>query len=319
MARIRSIHPGLFTDEAYASCSLGAQALFPGIWTECDDQGVFEWKPITLKMRLMPVHNVDVSELLDELSAKGMIARFEHGGKAYGAVRNFCRFQRPKKPKASFPLPVEFRTFVALSARSSELSADDEAEVPTKAEPAAQMEDEGGRVEKDPPSPIGDRPPIAEPKEEAVGKPTKRPKTLIAGDWSPTGKDGAFAAELGFSYSEIQFEAGAFRDYWLNRDDAQARKSDWGAAWRTWCRRSLADRPKVPRSNPRTANGAHRSQYERGADAMRWAVERAEAGGDPYALGGRGPPSSDWGSDRGAVGALPGSFEGRDGFEDHEE
>ncbi len=41
MARIRSIHPGLFTDEAFMALSLLARVVLPGLWTECDDQGVF--------------------------------------------------------------------------------------------------------------------------------------------------------------------------------------------------------------------------------------------------------------------------------------
>ncbi len=54
MARIRSIHPGLWTDEAFVSLTPYARLLFMGIWTECDDMGSFEWSPLKLKMRLLP-------------------------------------------------------------------------------------------------------------------------------------------------------------------------------------------------------------------------------------------------------------------------
>ena len=115
MARIRSIHPGLFTDEAYMSLSLAGKVAFPGIWTECDDQGVFEWKPLVLKARIFPVDAVDMAAVLDELATNGCIRVIEVDGRKYGLVRNFRKWQRPEKPKVVFPLPEEFREYVGLA------------------------------------------------------------------------------------------------------------------------------------------------------------------------------------------------------------
>jgi hypothetical protein len=155
MARIRSIHPGLFTDEAIVVLSPMARFLFIGILTECDDGGIFEWKPISLKMRLLPADNVDMAALLSELADANVVRRYCAEGREYGAVRNFCRFQRPKKPKLTHPMPAELRTYVASDAASSE-PEDDEGgpsspptprqpkRVPQKSENAPQMEDGGG-------------------------------------------------------------------------------------------------------------------------------------------------------------------------------
>lgn len=114
MSRIRSIHPGLFTDEAFVSLSDAAKIFFIGLWCEADDQGVFEWKPLTLKMRLMAGSTASAEPLLAELVAVDRIKRFEAGGKSYGAVRNFRKFQRPQKPKPVYPLPPELRVYVAI-------------------------------------------------------------------------------------------------------------------------------------------------------------------------------------------------------------
>ena len=57
MARIRSVHPGIWTDEAFLSCDPLARLLFIGIWTDADDHGAFEWKPIGLKLKLLPADN----------------------------------------------------------------------------------------------------------------------------------------------------------------------------------------------------------------------------------------------------------------------
>jgi hypothetical protein len=114
MARIRSIHPGLFTDEAFVSLSMAARVLYVGILTEADDHGVFEWKPVQFKMRLMPADNVDVASLMREMETTNSVKRFSSEGKDYGLVRNFCRYQRPKKPKYTFFIPTELLTFAGL-------------------------------------------------------------------------------------------------------------------------------------------------------------------------------------------------------------
>jgi hypothetical protein len=119
MARIRSIHPGLFTDEAFMSLSLLARVVLPGLWTECDDQGVFPWKPQTLKARLLPGDNADMAAVLAELEAADLICAFTHGGKPFGAVRNFRKYQRPKKPSCVHALPAELRAYVGLAAEIS--------------------------------------------------------------------------------------------------------------------------------------------------------------------------------------------------------
>jgi len=147
MSRIRSIHPGIFTDEAFVSVSMAARVLLPGLWTEADDHGVFEWKPIALKMKIFPADNVDVEALLGELVDADIIQGFSCDGKNYGVVRNFCKYQRPKKPTYKHVLPDELRTYVGLSEEST---VPVENQSPTGGGKSPQMEDEGeGRRKKE--------------------------------------------------------------------------------------------------------------------------------------------------------------------------
>lgn len=146
MPRIRSVHPGLWTDEAFVSCSMTARLLFIGLWNEADDKGVFEWKPITLKMRILPVDNVDVAAHLEELRAANMVANYEFQGRHYGAIRNFRKFQRPKKPNDVHPMPSDFRNYVYLPLDGSEAVGK---QFGTDGEKPFQMEDGGGRRDKE--------------------------------------------------------------------------------------------------------------------------------------------------------------------------
>lgn len=139
MARIRSVHPGLWTDERFASVSMAARLLFIGIWNECDDQGSFEWSPIKLKMRILPADSVDAGELLAELEAVGNILAYEIGGRKFGAVRNFAQYQRPKKPNSLYPQTDEVRNFTGLK------GGEFRNELPTDGEKPPQMEEGGGK------------------------------------------------------------------------------------------------------------------------------------------------------------------------------
>lgn len=149
MARIRSVHPSLFTDEAWVSCSPLARLLYIGLWTDADDQGLFEWKPLQIKMRLLPGDMADAVPLLAELVTAELVLRFDHGGKPFGAIKQFRKYQRPKKPNATHVLPDDLRTYVGLTADGSELDVDEDDAVPpqfpTGGENAPQMEDGGGR------------------------------------------------------------------------------------------------------------------------------------------------------------------------------
>lgn len=147
MSRIRSIHPGLFTDEAFVSLSPMARIFLMGIWTECDDIGLFEWSPLKLKMRLLPADAADPVELLAEIEAQNCIMKYESGGKFYGAVRNFCQFQRPKKANTVHPQIRQVLAFVNLEARSiRDGSPPVPHQLPTNGEKSRLMEDGGGIV-----------------------------------------------------------------------------------------------------------------------------------------------------------------------------
>ena len=149
MSRIRSIHPGFFTDEDIVLVSISARFLLLGLGTEADDKGVFLWKPTTLKMRLFPVDNVDMTALLSELQSVDMVRKYEIGGRHYGAIRNFRKHQRPKSPNDIHVMPDDFRNYVGLSHVISETPKVKRRQFPQNGEINKQMEDGGWMMEED--------------------------------------------------------------------------------------------------------------------------------------------------------------------------
>lgn len=157
MSRIRSVHPGFFTDEDLVSVSMAARLLFIGIGVEADDKGIFEWKPLTIKMRVFPADNIDCAALLEELSAIGAIRKYEIGGRHFGAIRNFRRFQKPKTPNDIHPATPQILAFVGMASVEPEAFPPNGETFPPKGEITPQMEDGGGkREEEEELSPNGD-------------------------------------------------------------------------------------------------------------------------------------------------------------------
>lgn len=151
MARIRSIHPGLWTDEDFVSLSMSARLFCIGLWGEADDYGVFEWKPLRLKMRLAPVDDIDAAGILSELTRNKQVVPFWRGDKQYGAIKNFRKFQRPKNPSAPMiPMDQEINTIVGLPAGDTPAPALPQ-DAPDPTEIAPQMEDVGGGDKEDAP------------------------------------------------------------------------------------------------------------------------------------------------------------------------
>jgi hypothetical protein len=210
-----------------------ARLLFMGIWNECDDLGSFEWSPLKLKMRILPADAADASALLDDLVEAGSVMRYEIAGKAYGAVRNFCQYQRPKKPTSVHPQTDEVRSWVNTEARSTR---DGGEEVPnhsgTGGEKPRQMKDEGGDKEG-----CSDEQP-----QPASGRAGKH---LIPSDWAapPVAELPPRARACAEQWTEASYltEAEAFLLYWRSE---RKMKSDWRD---TWANRVIARHSAVMR------------------------------------------------------------------------
>lgn len=264
MSRIRSVHPGLFTDEAFVSCPPLARLLLIGIWTECDDHGVFEWKPVTFKMKLLPVDQADVPDLMNDLVAFDIIKKVAVDGKPYGLVRNFCRYQRPKWPSYRMPLPEDSYSYVGLNADGSlpnPKSAPNTTGAlpqPSPSTPDIPPQRERSRSrrgeKKEPSSSHIDKPvvvvvpPVPEApagtttttqvenelalQEEPAAKPVSPLGTALAEDWIPDESCMKVAFDSGMSGVEVETEVQRFHALNAQRGTFS---QNWNKTWTLWC------------------------------------------------------------------------------------
>jgi len=268
MARIRSTHPGQWSDEDFVACSMAARLLAIAIRNEADDQGIFEWKPLSLKMKLFPADQVDMDDMLAELVEHKHVIKFDHDGESYGAVRNFRKYQRPKKPTAIYPLPNELRTYVGLTDNGSEPVPHQDV---TGTEKPPQMEDGGdNRKEEEPPVvPLaGDTTKVSR---------RRKPRTALPEGWEPKADHPVLAAKHGYSPTEYDWIVQNFRD------ECQAKGlvyADHDQAFRNWIKSDItaervAKRRKIDGlTAPKPPEQIERERAE--TDAHQATIKRSE-------------------------------------------
>lgn len=251
MARIRSVHPSLWTDEAFLELSIKAKLFIIALWNECDDGGAFEWKPKQLKVRLFGCDDMNVTELLAELQEANFLMGYEgEGGARYGAIRSFGKFQKPQKPTRAHPMPKAARIYAKTEAIGPLLESDLDDTAPELA----------GADTEPLPDDYGSSPVALSSGEERRGEEEEREKALpsvaaparaapsgtrLPEGWVPDEAGYHFARDLTLDPDQV---LAGFTDYWVAKAGKDGRKADWHATWRSWCRREAEQRSGRPRS-----------------------------------------------------------------------
>lgn len=105
MARIRSVKPEFWEDEAIAILSRDARLLFIASWNFADDEGLLRWTPEYIKAQVFmyddDLEAADAQRLMDELGEAGLVHAYK-GGKLQqrlGWIVNFHKHQKPNRPQ----------------------------------------------------------------------------------------------------------------------------------------------------------------------------------------------------------------------------
>jgi hypothetical protein len=117
MARIRTFKPEFLRHELLQDIETKNPGKYPmfvfqGLWSVCDKQGVFPWKPRSLKLDIYPFLKFEMGETLAILAEAGFIRKYTASdGEEYGNVINFEKHQRingdEAKLPAKYPSPCE--------------------------------------------------------------------------------------------------------------------------------------------------------------------------------------------------------------------
>lgn len=107
--RIRTIKPEFFSHEilfdAERETGLPLRLAFIGLWTCCDREGRFEWRPRPLKTHIMPYDEVDFSRVLDALATRGFVVKYVSNSREYGSIPSWRRHQVVNNKEAASEIP----------------------------------------------------------------------------------------------------------------------------------------------------------------------------------------------------------------------
>lgn len=117
MGRIRTVKPEFFRHEELfdleAAVGLPIRLGFIGLWTCCDREGRFKWRPRTLKAECLPHDSCDFGKILDALASRGMVVRYEVKGESYGYIPSWGKHQSINQREAASMLPAPGLTELA--------------------------------------------------------------------------------------------------------------------------------------------------------------------------------------------------------------
>ncbi len=131
MGRIRTIKPEFFKHEglfdAELETGLPLRLAFAGLWTQCDREGRFSWRPRQLKVDIFPYEEVDFSRVLDALATRGFIVKYTSCGRDFGAIPSWHKHQFINNRETASEIPQPPETIELHDASSTREARDEHA------------------------------------------------------------------------------------------------------------------------------------------------------------------------------------------------
>lgn len=107
VGRIRTIKPEFFKHsdlfDLEQETKLPIRISYAGLWTCCDREGRFKWRPRELKIDILPYDDCEFSRVLDALATRGFIVKYGE----YGFIPAWKshQFINNKEPQSQIPEP----------------------------------------------------------------------------------------------------------------------------------------------------------------------------------------------------------------------
>jgi len=106
--KIRSIHPGFFSDRKISNLPYEARVLYAGLWCYSDDYGRGQYLPKAIEGAVFPHDPVDIVDLLLKLEKAELIRVYEARGDVFYEIPSWDKYQSPRyKAKTAYPAPED--------------------------------------------------------------------------------------------------------------------------------------------------------------------------------------------------------------------
>jgi hypothetical protein len=183
----------------------------------------------------MPADTVETAALMEEMVTCNSVKRFTSDDKSYGLVRNFCKYQRPKKPKYTHFMPPELRSYAGLNEDGSLQVLHQSSTDPEK----PPLREEGGDLRKEE-SGLGEgvKPARAKVLKTDFGRESPLTIDFLASDEMRQEIRG-----MGFGDEQYNNEFSKFIAYYMARGTV---RPNWNAQLLSWFQRATPEPVKVP-------------------------------------------------------------------------
>lgn len=225
----RILREGILTSERVNALSPPAEVFYRRLMSVVDDYGRFDGRPGLLRVSCFPlrvdtVREADISRWIAECVKAGLLVLYAVGGKPYLELQDFKQQQRAK---SKCPSPSDGQMLDVCEADAKQVLSKGSADVHL-----------GGVVSEvvgvlpSPPAPPAPTP--AAPKAPASA-PVDPKGSRLPSDWVLPDDWATWCEEQRPDLDPRQVADG-FRDFWVGKAGRDARKTDWLATWRNWCR-----------------------------------------------------------------------------------
>ncbi len=108
--RTRIVKPELFKHEDLFEAEIASQLplrlAFIALFSCCDREGRFCWRPRRLKLEMLPYDDdIDMTKILDAFETYGFIKKYQYQGAWYGCIPSWSRHQCIKEDEAESEIP----------------------------------------------------------------------------------------------------------------------------------------------------------------------------------------------------------------------
>ncbi|PPC95219.1 MAG: hypothetical protein CTY33_00235 [Methylotenera sp.] len=233
MARARNIKPAFFLNTDLSEIPALGRLAFIGLWTLADYKGCIECNFKKIKAQVLPYDECNIEELLNALEQFRFIRYYFVQGKRYIKIENFERHQNPHKNEREAGSDIPDIT--QKDNENNDLSQDG-----TKPDFIGTTRADSLNLIPDSPllNPVDSAEKSSAPTTQNQAKGKALPKDWALpkawGEW-------ALSERPEFTALDVRKIAETFKDHWVaNANQANAKKSDWEAAWRNWVRKQQA-------------------------------------------------------------------------------
>jgi hypothetical protein len=245
VGRARTIKPEFSKHEALfdleQSSGLPVRLAFACLWSHCDREGRFQWRPRSLKTDVMPFDEVDFSRVLHALGTGGFVVPYEINGEMFGFCPSWKRHQVINNREQASVIPAPTPQSIEEARKQLNLPLVIDASLTRELPVVVASATREPRVEQ---LSLTREPPVGHAGQgegkgrEGKGK-DKTTGTLARAQRLPesfavTDEHRAFAKKHGLPDADKNVEQ--FKDHWRSVAGQKGVKLNWDATFRNWLR-----------------------------------------------------------------------------------